>query len=208
MRKSIVLVLILAMISCEGKKEIQLAKANKSMVTDIQDHSPVYIFFKKNGKDTIADVNRKNTISSTNWIFNIDKRLPLKLVIPELIKLQEKKEKSVHKSENSGNYFSYANDSLKALSFLSFSDVNYKLAKPENGIAVYFTKDKITINNLFVDKVSLPIYLNSLPSDKPNKYIFCFDKNLSFDDYVKSKIYLSNLVFKSELIIASDEFIY
>ncbi len=48
-------------------------------------------FDLKNEKDTLVEVNKKNSISSTNWVFNIDKRLPLKLVIPEVMKLQEKK---------------------------------------------------------------------------------------------------------------------
>ena len=60
-------------------------------------------------KDTLLEVNKKNEIISTNWIFNIDKRLPLQLVIPEVMKLQEKKRAEVaHKNEKAENYYSYA----------------------------------------------------------------------------------------------------
>jgi hypothetical protein len=52
--------------------------------------SPIYIFLEQR-KDTLAEVNRKNSIISTNWILNVDKRLPLRLVIPEIMKLQQKK---------------------------------------------------------------------------------------------------------------------
>ena len=54
------LLLVFGMISCEGNKEIQLPKADKTIVADVQEHSPIYIFFKVEGKDTIAEVNRKN----------------------------------------------------------------------------------------------------------------------------------------------------
>jgi hypothetical protein len=45
---------------------------------------PIYIFLEQKKKDTLAEVNRKNSIISTNWILNVDKRLPLRLVIPKL----------------------------------------------------------------------------------------------------------------------------
>ena len=68
-------------------------------VSNVVDHSPIYVFFRTKGKDTLAEVNRKNSIISTNWILNIDKRLPLRLVIPEVMKLQEKKRNEVpHKT--------------------------------------------------------------------------------------------------------------
>jgi hypothetical protein len=63
--------------------------------------SPIYIFLEQR-KDTLAEVNRKNSIISTNWILNVDKRLPLRLVIPEIMKLQQKKreEKKAHKMKS------------------------------------------------------------------------------------------------------------
>ncbi len=45
-------------------------------------------------------VNRKNSIITTNWVFNTDKRSPLRVVIPEAIKLHDKKRKEkAHKNE-------------------------------------------------------------------------------------------------------------
>ena len=87
--KSVILsVLAILLLACEGKKEVQLPKSNQSLVTTIGEHSPVYIFFALKGKDTIADLNRSNTISSTHWVFNIDKRLPLRLVMPPIGRLR------------------------------------------------------------------------------------------------------------------------
>ena len=105
------LLLILVLFSCGKKESVLLPKSNRTIVAKVQDYSPIYLFFKTNGNDTLVEVNRKNAISSTNWIFHIDKRLPLRLVVPEIIKLQAKKEGSAHKSETSENYYSYS-DSL------------------------------------------------------------------------------------------------
>lgn len=86
------LLLILVLFSCGKKESVLLPKSNRTIVAKVQDYSPIYLFFKTNGNDTLVEVNRKNAISSTNWIFHIDKRLPLRLVVPEIIKLQAKKE--------------------------------------------------------------------------------------------------------------------
>lgn len=194
MKKYLVVLIVIALFSCEGKKEIQLPKADKTIVADVQEHSPIYIFFKVEGKDTIADVNRKNAIVSTNWIFNIDKRLPLRLIIPEIVKLEAKKDKSMHKNEAAENFFSYANDIKKALAFLPFTKVKYVLEKPKSGTIVYFTKNnKILVDNVEVQKDSLANYLNKLEDVKYHNINFCFDKNNSFDTYIKNEILIRSL---------------
>jgi biopolymer transport protein ExbD len=194
MKKYLVFVIVIALFSCEGKKEILLPKADKTIVADVQEHSPIYIFFKVEGKDTIADVNRKNSIVSTNWIFNIDKRLPLRLIVPEIIKLEAKKDGSMHKNEAAENFFSYANDTKKSMAFLPFTKIKFVMEKPKSGIIVYFSKsNKILVNNIEVKKDSLANYLNNLPSDKPLKLNSCFDKNSSFDSYIRNQILIKSL---------------
>lgn len=205
MKKILFFIVTITLISCEGKKEIELPKADKTIVADVQEHSPIYIFFKVEGKDTIADVNRKNSISSTNWIFNIDKRLPLRLVVPELIKLQAKKDGSMHKNEASENYFSYANDVKKTMAFLPFTNVKYVLGKPKSGVEIYFTKDnKVLVNKTVVEKSDLENYLENLKIAKPLKYNFCFDDEASYDTFIKDAVFINMLELKmiiSELYV-------
>ncbi|WP_298396760.1 hypothetical protein [Flavobacterium sp.] len=192
---------VFGLVSCEGRKEIQLPKADKTIIGDVKEHSPIYMFFKVEGKDTVADVNRKNAIVSTNWIFNIDKRLPLKLVVPELIKLQAKKDKSIHKNEAAENYFSYANDKKKTLAFLPFASLKFKLEKPKAGVEIYFTKeDKVLVEQTVVEKSNLINYLDSLKIDKPLKYNFCFDKEASYDTFIKNAVFINTL--EIEMIIS------
>ena len=122
--KYLSLIVVYLLISCGNKETILLPKSNKTIVSDVQDHSPIYVFFRTKDKDTLAEVNRKNSIITTNWILNIDKRLPLRIVIPEVMKLQEKKRKEkAHKNEKAENYYSYADSIGKNMAFIPFTNV-------------------------------------------------------------------------------------
>lgn len=199
------LIFLFILFSCGNKEDILLPKSNITIVSDVVDHSPIYIFFRIKGKDTLAEVNRKNSIISTNWILNIDKRLPLRLVIPEVMKLQEKKRSEVvHKNELAENYYSYADSIGKNMAFLPFTKVYYKLEKPKFGVIVFFDKyNKISVNNVAVKKEELQNYLDNLPSDKSNKFLFCFAKDLSYGSYIQNEIFIQSLKIENK-----EEFVY
>jgi hypothetical protein len=184
--KYLSLILLFVLFSCGDKETIWLPKSDVTLVKDVQDYSPIYLFFKTKGKDTLIEVNRKNSISSTNWIFHIDKRLPLRLVIPEIMKLQAKKEGSAHKSETSENYFSYSDSVHKNLAFFHFTKVNYQLAKPKSSSIVYFSKKGDALQKL----------KNSLGTTTLE-----FDKNMTFEKYIQYKIAIQ----KSHLSNVSQE---
>ncbi|TBX70000.1 hypothetical protein EZL74_06175 [Flavobacterium silvisoli] len=211
MKKIIVAGICFFLFSCQNK-EVLLPMAGETVVADVQDHSPIYFFFKTEEKDTLIEVNRKNSISSTNWLFNIDKRLPLRLVIPEIKKLQNKKEGSVHKSETSENYFTYTDTTKKRMAFLPFTKIRYQYEKPD-GNATVITFDE---NNLvrYKDEVfskeQLAVFLNDSLKEVPSTVTFCFSKKLSFDKYIQDKLFLKNLVItkKGVLINHGKEYIY
>lgn len=188
--KNLSVLLLLVLFSCGKKESVSLPQSDITSIKDVQDYSPIYLFFKTNGKDTLVEVNRKNAISSTNWIFHIDKRLPLRLVIPEIIKLQAKKEGSAHKSETSENYFSYSDSVHKNLAFIPFSKAKYKLAKPKSGAVAYFSKNDFSLQKL--KSISSKITLR-------------FDKNLSFGVYLQYKIAIQNLHLSN---VSKEEFIF
>ncbi len=209
--KYFTIIFLFILFSCGNKEDILLPKSNITIVSDVVDHSPIYIFFRTRVKDTLAEVNRKNSIISTSWILNIDKRLPLRLVIPEVMKLQEKKRSEVaHKNELAENYYSYADSIGKNLAFLKFTKVFYKFEKPKFGMIVFFDKNnEIWVNNVFVKKENFQEYLTGLPSDKPNKFILCFAKDLSFDKYIQDKIFIQSLKFPVPSInLINEEFVY
>ena len=172
------LLLILVLFSCGKKESVLLPKSNRTIVAKVQDYSPIYLFFKTNGNDTLVEVNRKNAISSTNWIFHIDKRLPLRLVVPEIIKLQAKKEGSAHKSETSENYYSYSDSLHKNLAFIPFTKINYQLTSSNIGALVLISKNGFSLDVLKKTKANTSLK---------------FDKNMSFEKYLQYKIAIQNL---------------
>src|SRR6187402_3222710 len=190
MMKYIFGIIMLLFFSCGNKEDILLPKADRTIVKDVTDLSPIYIFFRVKGKDTLAEVNRKNSIITTNWILNIDKRLPLRLVIPEVMKLQQRKrEEKEHRNELAQNYYSYADSIGKNLAFIPFTNVYYKMEEPKNSIVVFFTKDeKIKINNELVSKKDLLKHISAF-SRKSNEIRYCFDKNSSYGSYIQNKIF-------------------
>jgi hypothetical protein len=197
--------------SCGKKEDVLLPKSNISIVKDVQDHSPIYIFFKKEGKDTIADLNRKSAIISTNWILNIDKRLPLKVVIPEVIKMQEKKRnEKMHQNEESENYYSYADSIGKNLAFLPFTKVFYKMEKPgRENFVVYFRKGKkqVFMGNKEIQISNILKYFYSIKFQSVPDLVFFFDKNMSYEEYIQYKILLQKDV-THNLDILPVEFIF
>ena len=209
MKKYLALIITVALFSCEGNKDILLPKADKTIVADVQEHSPIYIFFKVEGKDTIADVNRKNSIVSTNWIFNIDKRLPLRLVVPELIKLQAKKEGSMHKNEAAENFFSYANDVKKTMAFLPFTRVKYVIGKPLINSIHFGKNDLLKFNSQLLKKDELQGYINNLMNEHESEIFVSFDKNLSYDEYIKNKIIMNSIkITKKGILISNLEYVF
>ena len=204
------LIILFLMLSCGNKEEILLPKSNVTIVSDVKDHSPIYIFFRTKGKDTLAEVNRKNSIISTNWILNIDKRLPLRLVIPEVMKLQEKKRSEVaHKNELAENYYSYADSIGKNMAFLPFTKVYYKMGKPLNGGFIFYFKkesDLVLVDNIEIKKSEVLNYLYSINFAVNPKILLLFDKNMGFEEYLQTKILIRELdKFNKDV---PEEFIY
>ena len=216
MKKYLAITVVFLMISCNNKIEMALPKADVTILKEVVDHSPVYIFFKVEGKDTIADLNRKNTIGTTNWIFNIDKKLPVKAIIPEIVWLQNKKKNGMHTNDEAENYYSYADSIGKNLAFVPFTKIEYKLEQPKSGIRIYFTKNnKIIVSDtqnskgIEVKKVDLLKHLLAIPSDKPNKFFFCHDKNSSYEKFLQSTILIGQIKLEiPTMSITNEEFVY
>jgi hypothetical protein len=210
--KYLSLVIVFLLVSCGNKEDILLPKSNVTVVSNVVDHSAIYIFFRTSGKDTLAEVNRKNSIITTNWILNIDKRLPLKLVIPEVVKLQDKKRKEkAHKNEKAENYYSYADSIGKNMAFIPFTKVYYKMEKPFPGNSrICFYKDKIEVNDSIVSKEILQEYLNNMRIENDNQFILCFDKNNSYESYIQNKIFIKSIKINNKGLNfdKNQEFIY
>ena len=195
MKKILVTLLAFALFSC-NEKEVLLPEVDTTIVEKVENLSPIYIFLEVKGKDTVAELNRKNAISSTNFIFNIDKRLPLKFVLPEVIKAVAKKEASAHKDSTSQNYYSYSDIKKKQLEFVPFTKMKYKLEKPKSGSVIYFSKNQIVVDNVPFEKEKFEKYIENLSIEDLYKCNFCFDKNDSYENYIKNLVFIKSLDIK------------
>lgn len=206
------LIVVLFLTSCGNKEDILLPKSGTTVISDVQDHSPIYIFFRIKEKDTLAEVNRKNSIITTNWILNIDKRLPLRLVIPEVMKLQDKKRKDkAHQNEKAENYYSYADSIGKNMAFVPFTKINYSIGKPKsNDFVISFKKahDLVWLNGRAVKKSDLLQEIFSLRFIIRPRIVIQFDKNMSYGEYIQNKILIRKFDLYSVNPIAPIEFIY
>ncbi|HLF52268.1 hypothetical protein [Flavobacterium sp.] len=206
------LIIVFLIFSCGNKEDILLPKSNITIVKNIVDISPVYIFFRTKGKDTLAEVNKNTAISTTNWAFNIDKRLPLRIVIPEIMKLQEKKRAGkANENKKPQNYYSYADSIGKNIAFLPFTDVYYKMEKPEiNSFLIYFKKgnEMVLVNKKLIKKDEVLNYVFSLDFVIQPKILLLFDKNMSFQEYIQNKILIQNLESYNKNKEVPEEFVF
>lgn len=205
--KYISIIIVFLILSCNNKETVMLPKSDISLVTDISDYSVVYFFFKETKKDTLVTINKNNLISTTNWVFNIDKRLPIKIVIPELLKLQTKKKNNeAHKNENAQNYFSYADTVNKRLAFKNITNITYHNFDNQKVNFIFIDKNnKIKFENKIV---SFEILNEILRQNRTKIFSFCFDKNMSFQNYLKNTVAFEKLKQTYPNKISNSEYIY
>ncbi|MNY61427.1 hypothetical protein D3C86_1981050 [compost metagenome] len=80
--------------------------------------------------------------------------------------------------------------------------------KPKFGILIYFTKkNSILVNGISVEKSNLQNYLTNLESDKPNKFMFSFSTNMSFENYIQNRILITSLKLPDYNLV-NEEFIF
>lgn len=225
MKKLALALLPFLMLSC-AKKEVKIPTLPEKGIQEVQNHSQVWLFFEVENKDTIAIVNSKNTISTTHWIYNIDKRLPLKTIMPSIITLQDKHANSMHSEKGMHDYFSYSDTISKRLSFLEFDGVTFKtdslLSKSFieknssdysnfNNINLVFNKNSIWINDVKTEKPNLKTELMALLalSSEGNQAMLHlnFDQNLPYQDYLFYRTMIHAIGTKN-ILINQNEFIF
>jgi len=212
MKKTIILLILVSFFSCQ-KREIKIPTLpNKGIEEVIYNHSEVWMFFTLKDKDTLADINKKNTIASTHWIYNIDRRLPLKTIISSIIKLKYKHKNSVHSKKGMHDYFSYSDTISKKLSFIKFDSISFKtdslLSKyvikksPKkyinfNNINLTFSQNFILLNDTKINKTEFKkTLLDFIDFSSENKITLLhlnFSEHLLYQDFLNYFTLINNI---------------
>jgi hypothetical protein len=225
MKRLVLLIVYFLIVGC-AKRDVKLPTLAEKGVQEIHNHSQVWLFFELENNDTTVIVNRKNTISTTHWIFNIDKRLPLRTILPSIIELQDKHANSIHSKEGMHNYYSYADTISKKLSFLEFDNVIYQtdsiLSKyylKTNSekylnyfnINLTFNAENVWVNDVKIErsafKSTLLEFIDFSSEGKQTMLHLNFNQNNFYQDY----LYYKTLIFSlnNEFIITNPiEFIF
>lgn len=209
-----------------AKKELKIPVLHQKGIQEVQDHSQVWMFFEVNNNDTIVNVNRKNTISSTHWIYNIDKRLPLKTFIEDLISLKYKHANSMHSEKGKHDYLSYSDTISKKLSFIEIDNVEFKtdsilskyyIKKNSEDYKKYFNINlTFNPNNIWINDSKLENedfetvlleYIEFSAEGSKTMLHTNFNNNLNYQDYLYFKMLL-NSIQNEAIIINNLEFIF
>ena len=227
MNKKIIITLLLlaglaGLAGCQ-KQEIQLPLISSPGLSEIQNHSSIWIFRDSTPEGIVPRLNKNNKIINTHWIFNIDKRLCMKDVVPLLIKMQENKNKpSMHKKGDMESYFSYADLSGKQISLLPFSQTRFSVheidsfseelsSKNEENVIVELNGKLLRIDNKIIARDSIGIMLKRIkPSPSIRKtenkkpvVILKYSGETMYQDYLNLKAHLN----ENEIITSSTEYL-
>jgi len=223
--KKLLLIIPFIIFSC-AKQEVKLPTLNIKGILEVHNHSQVWLFFDIKNNDTIASINRKNTISTTHWLFNIDNRLPLKAIIPAIIKLQYKHANGIHSKEGMHNYFSYADTISNKLSFFEFDKTVFKtdsvlsksyiktnseIYKNYNNINLTINPNNTWINDAKMEngelKSTLLEFIDFSSEGKQTMLHLNFNQNLLYKDYLAYRTMLESIL-APHILINKIEFIF
>ena len=198
-----------------SKKEVKLPLINTPGISEIYNHSSIWIFYQKSKTDTIADLNKNNKIINTHWIFHIDKRLKMKSVIPHLISLQKDNNKdSMHKKEGMLNYFSYADGKSQKISLIRFYQTDFVISGKPNqdhhnhkGIKLQIINGKLKFDSGYIDLANMSSEaLDKFQQQLKDQPLVClhYPEDTRFQNYLNAKVFLES----NEVVSAKAEYVY
>ncbi|MDX5584595.1 MAG: hypothetical protein QNK20_06635 [Aureibaculum sp.] len=216
----VLIIVVFITLSCK-QKSVQLPTLDVVGIQDtIYNNSKIWMFYTRDNNDTIAEVNKNNSVANTHWIFNIDKRLSLKQVIPFIHELQTKKEKpSMHDNgEITHSYLSYVDTISNKLSLILFDSIEYVNDKSINRDSILkqdqfkhlfidCNTNDFFVNNVFVEKEEINDFITKQLDTCLLQINLSFDKNLSYQNYIHLKAILENIK-NDSISIANREYIY
>lgn len=222
----IILTSVILLGSCH-KKEISIPTNDILGIQEVANFSEIWMFRNVEEKDTTLQLNDKNLIGTTNWIFNIDKHLKLVKVMREIQHFQDKRlKKSMHDIEGFNNYLSYTDTISKILSFVDISNVQFHFDTIQSNKAILKKLDYYkNFNNIHLSLGINAYYLNENKIDKVDFFETLvgfinftkngqkvllhlnFNQDLTYQEYINIKTQLLQLQ-KNLFIIDKNEYIF
>lgn len=216
MKKFLIFFLFILILNSCNNKTLDLPQVAVSGLSEIQNHSQIWVFYNYDKDKIKAEINKNNVITTTHWIINIDRRLPLSEIIPVFHMIKNKRaKKSIHSSENMKNYLSYSDilenkialysiDSIQHI-MLPKAEINQILKDKPCKNTIEFSKDLITINQR---EIQLNLWgKKQLDSLSPGCIQLIFSENLSYQKYMEYRLELDAFL-TARLKIEPTEFVF
>ena len=183
--KNVIYLALVTLIGSCGKSEMQLSKSDVSVLTEMENHSPIYLDIKEEK----LQVNTNNKIGSTNWILHVNKSVNLVDAITEVKTIVDKKYAEKMHADSLGVYFSYSYTLQNKLNFLPFKGISFKNTikdtKDVRPNLIAFQEDK---SFYFKNKLYDFKDINNVVKSASNEVVtLTFHPNSSFETYIQIK---------------------
>lgn len=205
-----VTILFILSLSCK-KQEIKLPQLHAETMKEVYNNSQIWIFYTLKDKDTVALLNKNNSISTTNWLFNIDRRLQLKHIFKAFkTQLDKRQTASIHHVDGLQNYFSFSDTLDKQIKFLPIKtlSIQYKTPDYKDSICcnIAFYKYNFKLNNTIFNYNQLDsvLYQNLQNRSNSVKIQIFYKDDLSYNTYVSIKAKLLKSPFRAILETPTD----
>ena len=212
MRNLLILLVLAIGISCQ-KQEVQLTKLDLPGETEVFNTSNIWFFYETANGETRAKINTNNKIANTHIIFNVDKRLKLKHIIPDVIELQSKlRKRTIHSDGNMNNYFNYADTLNNTFSLHDFTHTKFVILQSrslldlQGDVSLIVGEENFKLNRRneeFHFEALEDIDLR-LVNPSQDTLSLIYSDELLFERYLKTSVWLKN----QELKVYDVEFIY
>jgi hypothetical protein len=197
-------IIVFSVFSCKNET-LELPQIAQSGLSNIQNHTEIWVFYEENHGIPKAKVNKNNIIGSTDWIVNIDKKLPLSEVIPVFQMLKAKRsKKSPHSVEGMKNYLSYSNTVDQQISLFSIDSIQYMMQSIEEleklqksfsaKYSIRFFANVVDFNHQMYSVEKWKAF--SLDSLAPGSMQLYFNSKMTYQQYLEYRILLQQKLSK------------
>ena len=156
---------ILFLVSC-SKNEMKISRADKTIVSELIEQSPIYITKSENGS---SEINENNRIGNTDWVFSVESSLPIASVLPEVQRLKEKKYAEGMHPDSKKIYFIYLDTVSNKPAYLPIDGFDFVMNQTSTESDLKFQKEitvekfiqemlKVTTSDTLTQKAKIFVY--------------------------------------------------